>query len=303
VSGKVGIMVKVFLKNSGYFLKEVFSIIRLNPVSNILSLFSTSLVLLILAMAVSGWWVSRNTIDAIQDEAEINVYFNAEGEESNPELLVRRIKEIGGVRDARLVDEKEAYERMAEILGKEARVLEVLDDNPFNPFIEVNINIESIDSIMDKLKFMSGVEYIRDNREVLERLVHISGILNYLGLILVISSGICTLVIISHIIRLGIHNKREEINTLRLLGAPEFFIGLPFILEGLILTIGGGILAAVLSTSAIHLFYRQVAGPLPFIPLPPGDELISGIWLLLLLSGAFLGVSGSVFGLISGKKE
>jgi len=75
------------------------------------------------------------------------------------------------------------------------------------------------------------------------------------------------------------------------------------VLEGLILTVGGGILASLLSSAAIHFFYRQVQGPLPFIPLPPVNELVSGIWLLLILSGAFLGIAGSVFGLISGKRE
>ena len=294
---------KTIFYNAGYFFKEVKTIIRLNLMSNIFSFFSTGLIFFIFTMVISGWWVSSHVFEVIQGEAEINVYFNESIGNIGALQLAERITGMEGVREALVVDEDEAYGRMVEILGKEARVLEFFDDNPFSPFIEVKIYLEEIDPVLEKLNLITGIEHVRDNREVLDRLGNIASILRFLGYLVVAAVGISTLVIISHIIRLGIHNNREQINTLRLLGAPEIFIAFPFLIEGLVLTLGGGILAAALSVSALKYVYAQMAGPLPFIPLPPREALVQDLVVLVTSLSGILGIVGSLFGLSSARSN
>lgn len=289
--------------NIGYFLKEVKTIVKLNIISNIFSLLSTGFILFILAMVVSGWWISSQIIEVIQGEAEINVYASEDVGNINVLQLVDRIKEIEGVREARMVDEDEAYGRMAEILGKEARVLEYFDDNPFSAFIEVKIHLEEIDIVMEELHSMVGIEYIRDNREVLNRIRDISRVLTFLGYLIIAAVSISTLVIISHIIRQGIYNNKEEIKTLRLLGAPDIFIAFPFLLEGLLLTLGGGLIASSLTVFTLKYIYRQMAGPLPFIPLPYLEAMVPGMVILIMSLSTILGAIGSLFGLSSIKSN
>jgi len=289
--------------NIGYFLKEVRAIIRTNLLSNIFSIFSIGLILFILAMIISGWWISNEIVEVIQEEAEINVYFNEDIDEDGSFQLVEEIKAMEGVWEARVVGEDEAYGRMEEILGEEARVLEAFNDNPFSSFIEVKIHLEKIEPVLEKLQFIKGIEYVRDNREVLERIRNIAGLLRFLGYFVIIAVGISTLVIISHIISMGIYNNREQINTLRLLGAPEIFIAFPFLLEGLLLTLGGGILASALSAFTLNHVYGQMAGPLPFIPLPPRANLVQNLVFLIVSLSGILGIAGSLFGLSSSKKS
>lgn len=294
---------KNILFNIGYFLKEARTIIRLNLLSNVFSFLSTGLIFFILAMVISGWWVSNQVVEAIKGEAEINVYFNEGLDDTGAIMLTESIRGIAGVREARLVEEDEAYGRMEKILGKEARVLESFEDNPFSPFIEVKIQMEEIDPIMRELDIMTGIEYVRDNREVLERIRSISGVLKILGYLVVTAVGISTMVIISHIIRMGIYDNREQISTLRLMGAPEAFIAFPFLLEGLLITLAGGVLASTLSTFALIYVYAQLAGPLPFIPLPPREALISNLVILVMFLSTVLGIAGSFFGLSSAKSS
>lgn len=294
---------KTIIYNIGYFLKEVLKIIRLNQLSNLLSLFSTGLIFFIFAMVISGWWISSEVIEAIQGEAEINVYYEEGINNEDALKLVERIAGMEGIREARRVDEAEAYGRMVAILGKDARVLEFFDDNPFSPFIEVKIHLDQMDSIIGVLAEQPGIDYIRDNREILDRLRQIDEIVKLLGYLVVAAVGISTLVIISHIIRQGIYNNREQINTLRLLGAPEAFIALPFILVGLMITLGGGTMATVLAVFALRQVYALMMGPLPFIPLPPHEIFISNLVTLVMISSAVLGIVGSFFGLSSAKSN
>jgi Cell division protein len=292
---------KKILSNTGYFFKEVFLIIRLSLMSSILSLFSMGLIFFVLASVFSGWWISREVTDAIRGQVEISVYFNDGIDNEGALKLVGNIKKIQGVRDSRLVGEKEAYEGMVKILGKEADILKVFDKNPFTSYIEVNINVDYATPILKDLDKMDGIEYIRDNMDVLDRIESITHLLILVGYFVLAAAGITTLVIISHIIRLAIQNNREQINTLRLLGAPRLFIAFPFLLQGLLLTLVGGLLASFLAAYALKLVYAQMAGPLPFIPLPPIDTIIPGMTAMVMAVSAALGILGSLLGLATSR--
>lgn len=285
--------------NAGYFLKEVRTIVRLNMMSNVFSIISISMIFFILSMVVSGWWASSQIVEAIQGEAEINVYFKDGLDAEDVQMLVSKVGNIDGVREARLVDENEAYRRMEEILGKDARVMEYFDDNPFSPFIEMKIQIGEIGTILEELERIDGIEHVRDNREVLDRIESIAGVLGILGYLVVAAVGISTIVIISHIIRMGIYDNREQIKTLRLMGAPESFIAFPFLLEGLLLTFAGGALASVAAVFALKYVYAQITGPLPFIPVPPLESIAADVVLMIMSLSMVLGAAGSIFGFSS----
>ena len=293
---------KNFFYNQYYFIKEANTVLKLNLISNIFSVLSMGLMFLLLAMVVSGWWTSNKVIAAIQGESEIDVYYKEGTKQASVTQLLENIKEIQGVREARLVDEKEALSRMEDILGKGSDVLKYLEDSTFSPFIEVKIKLDNMDTILAKLNSNTEIEQVRDNRAVLDKIKNLTAALKLLGFLIVIVVAACTMFIISHIIRLGIYNNREQINTLRLLGAPEYFIALPFLLHGLVMTLAGGILSSILAGFTIKSIYRMMAGPLPFIPLPPLEPLITGVIMLILVLSTVLGISGSLLGMASSQR-
>lgn len=293
---------KQLLYNFGYFLKEVMNIFRLNLLSNVFSLLSTGLIFFVLALVLSGWLGSSQVMETIQGEAEIDIYCLESLSEAQVLHKVEEIKGIEGVKAARVVEDAEAYDRMVKILGKDAKVLEYFDDNPFNAFIEANIDLNKMDSIMTQLDEMKDIEHVRDNREVLDRLSQIANVFRLLGFLVIAAVGISTLVIVSHIIRQGIYNNRDQINTLKLLGAPQVFIALPFLIEGLLLTLVGGLMACGLTTFVIKQVYVQMVGPLPFIPLPPKELLLKSVLIGVMSLSALLGILGSLFGLASSKE-
>lgn len=290
---------KSFLSNLGYFLKEAGRIVRMNLLSNVFSFLGTGLVMFILGMIISGWWIGSQMVEMLQEEAEISAYFSENADTEEVQRLVERIKAIDGVWQVRLVEEEEAYSRMEDVLGEEAHILKLFDDNPFEAFIEVRIHLDKMEEILEKVSALDGIEHVRDNKGVLERLQSITNGLKALGFLAIAAVGITTLVIVSHMIRQGIYNNREQISTLKLLGAPGSFIGFPYILVGLMLTLGGGILAVALISFVISRGYDMVSVSLLFIPLPSGKVLVTDLTRLLLAISAFLGIAGSLFGLSS----
>lgn len=287
------------LYNIGYFLKEAKRIIGLNPLTSIFSFISTGLILFILALVISCWGVSTQLIKTVQEEAEISAYFDDGIGAEEAYRLVDVIRDIDRVQHARLVDQNEAYGRMEAILGDEARVLRLFDENPFEAFIEIGVSLDEIEGVTEKIRVLKGIDYVRENKEVLGRIQNIAGGLKKLGYLVIVAVGISTLVIVSHIIRQGIYNNRVQISALRLLGASDSFIGFPFVLAGLLLTFAGGLLASVFIVLLINEAYNGIVSSLPFIPLPPRGLLASGLIVLMAIVSVLLGVLGSVFGLSS----
>jgi cell division transport system permease protein len=283
--------------NIGYFLREVAKIINMNLLSNLLSVLGTGLILFLLGLVITGWNISSKVVETLQKEAEISAYFNETVTYNQAEEMIEYINSIDGVENARLVSETEAFSRMQDILGEEAKILELFDENPFEAYTEVRINLEEMDFVLNQISIMEGISYVRDNKAVLEQVQRLTRGLNMISYLVMIAVGITTLVIISHLIRQSIYNNKDQINTLRLLGAPDSFIGFPFLLSGILLTLTGGILATIFIVFLINMGYNQLTGALPFIPLPNRGTLLLELSVLLPAISIFLGVLGSIFGL------
>ncbi|MDF2485452.1 MAG: hypothetical protein K0R46_1620 [Herbinix sp.] len=294
---------KTFFYNIGYFILEAFRTIRFNPLSNIISIIGTGLILFLLGIVLIGWSVGDQIIVTLEQEAEISAYFTDPGNPNQVDALTQQIKTIEGVQQVRYVEKAQAKAQMEKLLGNEANILELFDENPFEAFLEIRINLDQIDGILARLQKLEGIEYVRDNREVLEQMRQITDGVKLVGIFIILAVGMTTLIIISHMIRQGIYNNRDQIKTLRLLGAPSGFIGFPFALAGTLMTVLGGVIAVVFLFFIIRGGYSQLSGALPFLPLPEQGQLQNNIISFILSVSALLGLVGSLFGLSSMKNN
>jgi cell division transport system permease protein len=294
---------KTFFYNIGYFLLEAKRTIRFNPLSNLFSVIGTGLILFLLGLVLTGWAIGDRLVSTLQDQAEVSAYFSEGIEKEQALTLTAKIKELEGVLEARYIDEEEAYEQSKKMLGNEAEVLELFDENPFEAYIDVRINLDSMDKILSEVSKLKGIEYVRDNQSILKQMKGIVDALRLLGILIAAAVGVTTLIIISHMIRQGIYNNKEQINTLRLLGAPNGFIGFPFVLAGILLTLLGGALAAALLIILLKEGYSRLSGYLMFLPMPPAEILMNQVSLIIVIVSACLGFLGSLFGLTSIRKS
>lgn len=288
---------KQHLVNLGYFIREAFTLLKLSKGSHLLSFVSIALAFFLLSLVVSTWWISLQVIDVLQQEAEIAVFLTETTTPAEENALMDTIKKTPGVISVRKVSETEAYEQMAAILGEEATVLSYFSENPFEAYLETQVDLQQATAIYQELLQLPGVQHIRDNREVLHQLESLTQLQRVLGLLFLAAAGTATLVVISHLIRQGIYQNRDQIHTLKLLGAPPAFIALPFLMVGLGLTLGGGLLATLFNWWALQLGYQQLATPLPFIPLPPLDLLFRNTAAVIIFLSLLLGIAGSAMGL------
>lgn len=292
---------KVMIKNTGYFLSEAWSIFRINRVSNIFSLLSMTLIFFVLAIVIGGWSISGQVVDAIKDEAEINVYMGEAMDKTLLKVTMESIEAIEGVGSVVYIDAGDAYKRMEKVLGEEAELLTLFDQNPFEGFLEVGIDLAKLDPVLTAIGKLPAIESVRDNKEVLDSLNQLSKVLNLMSYLVLIAVGITTLVTMSHMIRQGVYHHREQINTLELLGAPSHFIAIPFYIEGVMMAVVSGLLALGLTSLVMGQVYQQVVGPLPFIPLPSQRSILASLTIMMMILSMTLGIVGSGLGMKASK--
>lgn len=290
-----------FLHNNiGYYLKEVKTLVKRDISSNLLSVISLAFIFFILALVFSLGVSSSFMIRQIEDQAEISVYYR---EDASLDSLIEALNTIPGVTEITPVDEETARNQMIKILGSESRIVELFDHNPFSPYLDVTIQLESVDEISDRTASLEGVELVRDNKEVLQKLQEISGIIRIIGLFILISVSIATLVITSHLIRQGVYLNRDSIGTLKLLGAPDGFIYRPFLVNGMLTSLLAGLLSLIMTYFSTSYLYGQVSGSLPFIVLPSFSQHMSTLMIFTLSLSILLGIFGGLMGIKSTKPK
>lgn len=291
------------LRNTKYYMGEVKTILKLNGLSSFLSVISLALIFFITTLTLTGWWLSTTFTSALEDEAEISAYYPAELNQYSVEALIIEIEKIEGVKSVESISEAQSFEKMSEILGQEAKILNQFDVNPFEAYLEIGIEIDRLEPILNSLEAMDQLEYIRDNRTILEKISRISGIVGLLGIIMTLAVGISTFIITSHIIREGVHAHEAQINTLQLLGAPDTFINMPFIIEGVLLTVLSGILASTAYLAFASRIGKFAEGVIPFFPVIGAQRMLLTISIGTVCVSVVLGLVASLFGLKFNKKK
>lgn len=172
---------------------------------------------------------------------------------------------------------------------------EVLKDkNPFPASIEVTVShIDKMDEVGTSIKGMPGVEDVQYNQELAESIHQVQGGVQLVGAVFAAILILATLAIIINTIQLAVHYRHSEIEIMRLVGAPVWFIRLPFLLEGLIFGVFSALVAALLLFFWRLVPYMQLRRWLVFLPLPDSLMPLAVISGVLLLTGVLMGLFGS----------
>lgn len=190
------------------------------------------------------------------------------------------------------ISREEALDTMTQDLPDLKEVLK--EHNPFPASIEVSVtHIEKMDEVGSNIKNLVGVEEVQYNQDLAESIETVQGGTQLVGSIFAGILILATLAIIINTIQLAVHHRHTEIEIMRLVGAPNWFIRLPFLLEGLIFGVFSALTASVLLLLWRLVPYAQLRKWLVFLPLPDTLMPLVAISGLLMLTGLIMGVAGS----------
>lgn len=282
--------------NITYFIKEVFHIVKGDLSSNTMSVISLAFIFFIVTIVFSLTVNLQTIISNLKDQAEISVFYD---ENTDLEDLKNRLGAIDGVKNISFVNQEMAKTEMIETLGEDSKIIDLFEYNPFSPYIEVNIELEKLSGVSNKIRDTENVTYLRDNKEILIKLENIMTLVSVFGLFILVAISITTVFVTSHLIRQGIYLNREAIGTLKLLGAPNRFIFLPYLLNGMLMTLLSGILSIGLTFFTVQYAFNMFLSTISFIEVSTFDQHIILLASFTIILSIILGLLGSIIGIKS----
>ncbi len=282
-----------------YFIKEAVSSIRRNGLMSFASISTVALSLLILGMFLIMVLNLNNMASNLESQVQVSVYLQDGLSDVQMREIGTKITKLPGVNQVIFVAKEEAMSRFKERLGEQQSILKALDgNNPLPNAFEVKMDSpEKVKPVAQAIAQIKGVENAKYGQEVVEQLFTLTRMIRIFGVILIGFLALAALFIISNTIRLTVFARRREIGIMKYVGATDWFIRWPFLLEGIILGFGGALLAVVLLNQTYGALIHQVYESLAFLPLIPQYPFINYISIVLLLIGTIIGALGSTISL------
>ncbi|EHR37632.1 ABC transporter permease [Megamonas funiformis] len=287
------------LSTSEYFIKEVYTSFKRNIWMTLASIFTVVLSLFILGFFSIVILNLNKMADTLESQVQISVYLKDDLSQEEIDETKETLSKIEGLQDIKFTTREEAMKNFKERLGDQQFLLDALDDtNPLpNSFSLTVTSPQQVKTIADTAAALDSVESASYSQDIINHLFNLTHLIRLIGVALIILLTGAAIFIISNTIRLTVFARRKEIAIMKYVGATDWFIRWPFLLEGICLGfIGGG-----LATIFLYIVYNQVTQEIyeamAFFPLIPQHPFIDYISLAILVAGIIIGALGSTISL------
>lgn len=235
----------------------------------------------------------------IETNLEIVTWVKVDAGEEEVSRLGRDLQGIPGVRHVQFVPKEKGLQKMNEQFGPDHDLVAALGgENPLPDYYIIRVdNVEMVKEVARTIERLDPVEKVDYGENVLDKLLTVLHWVKRIGLGLVIMLGLAGLFLVAITIRLTVYARSEEIGIMKYVGATNWFVRWPFIIEGMILGLVGSVLAAGAIFYGYVLFMERLAVTISFIPFFQDYSLLWRLCGYMVAAGTLLGAIGSFISL------
>jgi cell division transport system permease protein len=278
----------------GRHFRESFKSLGRNGWMTFASVSAVTVTLLLVGVFVVLMLNMNKVASDIEKDVEIRVLIELGTEQAQIEALEEKIQVIKGVESVEYSSKEEELRHLVEDMGEDFRLFE--QDNPL-----YDVYIVKAENPRDTKRIAQRIEtfkYINDavyGEAKIEKLFSFLEMSRNVGLVLIIGLLFTAMFLISNTIKITIVARRREIEIMKLVGATNWFVRWPFILEGLWLGILGSIIPIALVTSGYYYAYQFIEPKLRnhFIQILDFTPFIFQVNALIVIMGCLIGAWGS----------
>ena len=268
------------LSTKEYFIRETYKSIKRNGLMSLASVSTVALSLLVLGMFLLIFINTNNLAQYLESQVQITVYMEDSVEAPGLSDMKQTLENLPGVLSVTEVSKQEALSRFKERLGQQEKLLHSLGtDNPFPNSFEVQVDRpDRINELAPQIHEMEGVETAKFGQEIVEHIFQMTKILR-------------------NTIRLTVFARRKEVNIMKYVGATDWFIRWPFILEGMTLGFFGALIANFVINGTYAALLSRIYATLAFLPMVPAYPMLTYVDISIILAGTAIGAAGSYISL------
>ena len=283
----------------GYNIRQALQQIWRNKGMSTASVFAITAMLLILGL----FFVITVNINLFTEMLknnynEVEVFLNDDVKKSDAEDIMKKIDAELGVKSSAYRSKTEAMKIMKARWGENSYLLDSLGDNPLPSSIVVTVDsMSTADNVIKMVKGADGVEDVKYYQETVKKLTKITNFLKLAAMIIMVFLIIVSIVVVSNTIKLTVFARAKEIEIMKYIGATNWFIRGPFLIEGILI----GVISSAVSAVATFFIYREIISlvgkqfmTIMSSPLVPAGYLSVNLILIFLAIGVSIGACGSI---------
>lgn len=281
-----------------YFREVLLSMIRKRWMT-FASIGTVALSLFVLGVFLIMVMNMHKMASSLESQVQISVYINDALPEEGRKEIERMTREMKSVTAIEYVPREKALKKLQERLGDNKKILDALgESNPLpNSFLVTVKSAEDVKKTAVLIADLYGVEEVKYGQDVAANLFELTHLIRFFGLILMALLMFATIFIISNTIRLTVFARRKEIAIMKYVGATDWFIRWPFILEGVGLGLIGGGVSALALRSFYSAMVAKIYESLAFFPMVEQYPFMNYLTLTLIVAGIIIGILGSTVSL------
>lgn len=288
------------LNSMGYAVKQGFKQVFRNRAMSAASMFSITAMLLILGL----FFILVVNVNMVTETAKkqfdsIQIYLLDETPYEEAIAMKETLLSMEGVKEVTYQSKEQALEEWKITKwGDKSYLLEGIEPNPLPNSLIIQVSyLESADSVVEKAKTFQGIEDIKYYKSTVDQIMKVTNFIQWGALIVIIFLVIISVIVVSNTVKLTVLAREREISIMKYIGATNWFIRGPFLVEGIVI----GIISAAISVGVVSLIYHEIAkliGPEIFVmlstPMVPEAFLIFNLVWIFLSLGISIGACGSI---------
>lgn len=279
--------------NPVYFIREVRINTQRNPLMNIASISTVLILAVILGIFLLIVWNLNNVSQTLVTQLQITARLQKKLNPTQINSIKKQVSQIPNVDKVNFISKNLALKRLETRLKTQINLTH-LKTNPLPDYFEIKVtDPQKIKITADEISQIKGIEKVKYGEYVTEKILVLSKTIQWAGVFIIILLIIATILIISNTIRLTVFARSEEIKIMQLVGAANWFIRWPFIIEGVLQGFIGTIIAVIILSLVYPVLAHQVQVQLPFLPVLLNIKLLLRLALNLIIIGILIGGIGS----------
>ena len=267
---------------AAFFLKEALRALQRNAAPSLAATVTVLLTALVLGIFIPIVQATTGTANEVRGRVLVDVYVANDATDGEVAQLEDELAATPNVERVEFISKEEALEKERE---RNPEAYDLLGRNPLPDLFRLHPDDpDHVTAIADRLKSedLAAVDEVRNREDETDKILEATGFVKALTAMLAALLVLASVALVANTIRLSIFARRREVEVMKLVGATNWFIRWPFVIEGLIVGAMGGILAVLLLTIAKETFVDPLSDQFALIAAPDTIDFPLLIVLLLL---------------------
>lgn len=282
----------------GRNIRDSFKSVFRNFSLSLASISCITITLLVVAISIVLSYNVNNFAALVEKDVTIVTFLDVDIEEAQIKLIERKLETLDNVESVTFNSKESITKEFMETNEVYNSIMSSweADENPLQDTFLVKVkDIETIGDVAKEIQTIKGVDVVKYGAGMVEQLVSVFEIVRNITYAVVIALILVTAFLIANTIKITISSRRREIEIMRLVGASNINIKIPFIFEGLFLGIFGSIIPIITTVYGYTVLYENFDGQLfsPFIRLVEPTPFVFYVSGVLILIGILVGMFGS----------